>query len=178
MCLALSCVWANAASGDSRAEFFELHIRPLLVENCADCHSGKPKAKSRLFVLSREALLRGGDYGPAILPGNSEGSLLMDAVKRIHKELRMPPKVSARLPQDQIAHLAKWIDDGAYWPTNGASMVAKETNTAHNDKPSLKGADHWAFQPRRVGAPPVDVASDWSRSAIDRFLAWQTLGWS
>ncbi|MFT4588395.1 MAG: hypothetical protein ACI8QF_002497 [Limisphaerales bacterium] len=170
-CLAFSIASANAASGDSRAEFFELYVRPLLVEQCADCHSGKSKAKSRLFILSREALLQGGDYGPAILPGNSEGSLLMDAVRRIHKELRMPPKESARLPKEQVAQLAKWIDDGAFWPTNGVPKVAAAPISSEAGEPSLRGADHWAFQPRRDFSPPVVASQDWSRSEIDRFLA-------
>jgi hypothetical protein len=150
----------------SREDFFELHVRPLLAEKCADCHSGNPKAKSRLYILSRKELLRGGDYGPAINPGSAESSLLIEAVKGIHKELKMPPD-KARLSPREIAKLVRWIDDGAYWPEETAPVLGSGAN-GKNDR---LATDHWAFQPRGKPTVPEGDSSAWSRSGIDRFLA-------
>ena len=150
----------------SREEHFELHVRPLLADKCAGCHSGKPGAKDELYVMSRKALVRGGDYGPAIIPGDSEESLLILAVKRIHKELRMPPDEDDRLSPREIAHLQRWVKDGAYWPAEPDDpMLAKVSQTRE-----IK-SDHWSFQPRQEPSVPKLGAVEGSRTEIDRFLA-------
>ena len=99
-----------------REEFFELKIRPLLIEKCADCHTGEADSESVLSVSSRNALLSGGDFGPAIIPGRSEDSILIHATRRIHKILRMPPDKADALSRQEVTALARWIDDGAVWP--------------------------------------------------------------
>ncbi|MBG89906.1 MAG: hypothetical protein CMO80_23830 [Verrucomicrobiales bacterium] len=150
----------------SREEHFELHVRPLLVQKCADCHSGKPSAKNRLYVLSRDALLRGGDYGPAIVPGDSEASLLLESVKRIHKELKMPPDASDRLTAREIDHLVTWVNDGAYWPKE----EDKPATTFAKTGPETITTDHWSFQKRAKPLPPREAPPEWSTADIDRFL--------
>ncbi|MGB0578625.1 MAG: DUF1553 domain-containing protein [Limisphaerales bacterium] len=150
----------------SREEHFELHVRPLLSDRCANCHSGKPDAKNGLYVMSRKALIRGGEYGPTIIPGEIEESLLILAVKRIHKELRMPPDEDDRLSPREIAHLQRWIQDGAYWPEekDGPMLAQAKTNK------SIK-SDHWAFQARRQPTVPKVTSPAWSQTEIDRFLS-------
>jgi len=153
----------------AREEFFELKVRPLLIEKCADCHSGEPDSESVLAVNSRRALINGGDFGPAIIPGRAEDSLLIHAVKRIHKEVHMPPEKSDALSRDEIAVLARWIDDGANWPGNSA-QVAKKSNPHAEKKLTIDPERDWALQPRRVVDPPAAKDSRWAGSAVDRFL--------
>src|SRR5436309_14881739 len=87
-------------------EFFEKKIRPLLVDNCFKCHTG-PKLKGHLALDSRAALLKGGDTGPALVPGEPEKSLILKAVGYEDAELRMPPR--GKLSGQQIADLGAWI---------------------------------------------------------------------
>ena len=68
-----------AAPGRAADDHFEKHVRPLLVEKCQSCH-GAEKAKGGLRLDSRAALLRGGDSGPAAVPGTPGESLLVKAL--------------------------------------------------------------------------------------------------
>src|SRR2546429_5985076 len=119
-------------------EFFEKKIRPLLVENCYKCHSHESeKLKGSLFLDSRDGLLKGGETGPAIVPGDPEKSLLIKAVRYTDKDLRMPPK-DKKLSDEQIADLEAWVKMGAPEPPT-------DKLETRNSKLSTK--QHWAFQP-------------------------------
>ncbi len=87
-------------------EFFEKKIRPLLAENCFKCHSG-PKPKGHLALDSRAGMLKGGDTGPALMPGEPGKSLIAKAISYGDPELRMPPR--GKLSNQQIADVAAWI---------------------------------------------------------------------
>src|SRR4051812_15169505 len=104
----------SAIADETRDEFFEKHARPILAARCFECHSVKAaKAKGGLRLDSRAAAIKGGDTGPAVVPGKPEESLLVDAIN--YGELyQMPPK--GRLRDDEIATLTKWIKIGAPWP--------------------------------------------------------------
>src|SRR6266481_5342595 len=100
-------------------EFYEKQVQPILAENCYKCHSHQADKIKGSFVLdSREALLKGGETGPAIVPGEPEKSLLIKAVRHTDEDLQMPPK--KKLPDDQIAILAQWIKMGAPYSTTSA----------------------------------------------------------
>jgi hypothetical protein len=166
VCLFQALLQRESVADSAGAEFFELHIRPLFADYCAGCHSGEPGAKSRLAFGSREQLLAGGDFGPAIIPGSAESSLLVQAVKRTHKELHMPPKAEPGLTGAQIDFLVRWINDGAKWgqaPPTGKPIAGVKTN-----RPLDRA--HWSLQPRRVVSPPKVVESEWNGSGIDRFI--------
>src|SRR5579885_2020833 len=91
-------------------QFFEQKIRPVLVEQCYECHSaGSKNLKGGLYLDSRDGLLKGGDSGPSIEPGKAANSLLLQALK--YDGLEMPPK--GRLPAEVIANFEKWISMGA-----------------------------------------------------------------
>jgi hypothetical protein len=136
---------------DDAADFFEKRVRPILHERCLKCH-GPEKQKSGLRVDSREALLRGGDTGPAVTPGNATASLLIKAVRQTSDDLQMPPpKDGPKLADAVIADLEGWINTGAVFGSNSAA------------KP---GAAHWAFQP--VRKPPVNAAP--GVNPVDVFL--------
>ncbi len=96
--------------------FFEKQVRPLLVEHCHECHSTKAKkTKGGLALDSRDAILKGGESGPAVVPGQPEKSVLVGAVRWTNDKLKMPPK--SKLSSQQISILEKWVKDGAVFPT-------------------------------------------------------------
>ena len=142
-----------AATAPEAEAFFENRVRPILVEHCYECHSEK-KVKGGLRVDSREALLKGGDTGPAIVPGDSAKSLLLRAVRHEVRDLTMPAK-KPKLPEAAIADLSTWVKQGAVFPKG--AVVAQPT------KP------HWAFQPVRKPSVPT-VKSDWAKNPVDRFI--------
>ena len=163
----------DSGEGSAREEYFELKIRPLLIEKCADCHTGDADSESVLSVKSRKALLSGGDFGPAIVPGRAEDSVLIHATKRIHKVLRMPPEETDALSREEVAALSRWIDDGAVWPKgDGETLASTPNRNSATEQPelTLDPVEDWAFLPRRVVEPPRIDDARWSPSAIDRFL--------
>src|SRR5262245_29496157 len=85
----LSASLISARAEDAEA-FFETKLRPVLADTCLKCHGGK-KVSNGLRVDSREALLKGGEHGPAIVPGDPDKSLLIQAIRRVHAEIKMPP---------------------------------------------------------------------------------------
>src|SRR5438552_1554090 len=110
MCLFLSA--ASATAADPGIEFFEKKIRPVLVKECYSCHAvSAKKPKGGLLLDSRAALLKGGDSGPALVPGKPGESLLLKAVRYADPNLRMPPKT--KLSEAVIGDIEKWIALGA-----------------------------------------------------------------
>src|SRR5436309_13886115 len=102
----------------AQEEFFETSIRPLLASHCLECH-GARKHKGGLRLDSREAILAGGDSGPAVVAGSPEQSLLIKAV-HYDEELRMPPR--SKLTAEQVAVLTLWVKGGAPWPETDAQV--------------------------------------------------------
>ncbi len=143
-------------------QFFESKIRPVLAENCFECHAEK-KQRGGLRVDSLSALLEGGDLGPAIVPGHPEKSLIVKAINHSDK-LKMPPK--SKLAPEKIAHLTQWIQMGAPWPGGGKGIVPKKGEFVITDKDRA----HWAYQP--VKRPPIPAVKDkaWVRNPIDAFI--------
>jgi hypothetical protein len=146
-----------------QVEFFEKKIRPIFVERCYKCHSSSAgKAKGGLFLDSREGVLKGGDSGPAIVPGDPEKSILIRAIRQTD-ELQMPMK--EKLPDEQIADFVAWVKMGAPDP-----RIAAATPVSAKPAPSLAEARRfWAFQPPRESAPPI-VRAPWCRTPIDNFI--------
>jgi mono/diheme cytochrome c family protein len=114
--LALSAALALAASGrllaaDDDAAFYTKSVEPILSERCLGCH-GPEKQKAKLRLDSREAVLKGGKSGPAVVPGKPDDSLLIKAVRYTDDDLKMPPK-NKKLSDEQIATLVEWVKRGA-----------------------------------------------------------------
>ncbi len=135
--------------------FFETRVRPLLVEHCQKCHGSK-KQWAGLRLDSREALLRGGDSGAAIVPGEPAKSLLIRAVRHEDEKLKMPE--DGKLSDRQIADLVRWVEIGAPFPD------ASKTGARSRDP------KHWAFQPPTVPAIPAVKNGDWSQTNLDKFV--------
>ena len=167
----LVALGARAASSTSAAdlpaeqvEFFESHIRPVLVEHCYECHSGQSKVlKGGLRVDSRSALIKGGDSGEAVIPGKPAESPMIQAVR--WEAYEMPP--NGKLKPDQVAALEKWVELGAPWPGDSGDAPPPAGRTY--DWKQLQ-AEHWAWRPvQRPPLPPVrDVA--WPVNPIDVFI--------
>jgi hypothetical protein len=155
---------AGDEDGQAAEELFESRIRPLLIRECRHCHG--PRESERGFrVDSREALLTGGESGAAIVPGDADKSLLIQAVRRTHEELQMPPE--RELPAAAVDDLVRWINAGAVWP---ATAPIADDNASGN-------LQHWAFQPVRSVAVP-GVVTSWGANPIDEFIGarWQEAG--
>lgn len=142
---------------DEHVRFFETDIRPLLIEHCSRCH-GAEKQSGGLRIDSREALLRGGETGPAAVPGNPSESLMVQAVRR-GGDLEMPP--DKRLTEPQVAALAEWIRLGLPWPQAQPQLATTREERAR---------DHWAFQPLRPVALPQTAGDPWVRTPVDAFI--------
>jgi mono/diheme cytochrome c family protein len=149
---------SQATSAD--LDFFEKQIRPLLAARCQECH-GPLKQWAGLRLDSREAMLAGGDSGPAIRPGDKEQGQLLARVRSSDADLRMPPPEAGEpLTSNQINDLALWIAKGAAWPN--------ETTTAKTKEELWQ--EHWAFQPLREVTPPTLSDPTKIRNDIDRFV--------
>ena len=113
--LLVALSWGRADAADltpAQTDFFENKIRPVLADNCYKCHSTQAeKVKGGLLLDSRDGLLKGGDTGVAIVPGNPEASLLIKAVRYTDPDLQMPK--NKKLDDDQIADLVAWVKMGA-----------------------------------------------------------------
>ena len=135
--------------------FFETSVRPVLVEHCGKCH-GATKQWASLRLDSREAFLKGGDSGPAIVPGKPDESLLIQAVRQTDENLKMPPE--GALTERQIADLVRWIERGAAFPATPATASRS------------RDPNHWAFQPRAQVTPPAVQQANQVRNGVDQFI--------
>jgi len=147
-------------------EFFERKIRPLLVENCYECHkAGAKKLGGGLLLDSRAGLIKGGDTGPVITPGDPEASLLIHAVRHTDPHLTMPPK--SKLSPEQIADLETWVKLGAPDPRTADTVaIVKARETIDWDK----AREWWSFQPLKSPPAPVVKRTDWPATDLDRFI--------
>jgi mono/diheme cytochrome c family protein len=148
---------AIAARGDdARPVDYVQDVKPIFAKHCTACH-GAEKQKSGLRLDSVGLAKRGGDSGPAIEPGKSAESLLVQAITGAEGVAAMPPKGEPLLTNDEIALLKLWIDQGAKGPDEASGGP-------------VKGANHWAFRPVVRPALPEVVNKSWVRNGIDAFV--------
>lgn len=156
---AAGAVAAPAASKEGAA-FFTSQVQPILQAKCIVCHSGA-KPQGGLDLTSREALLKGGAAGPAAIPGNTAGSLLVKAVR--FQGPKMPPQ--GMLPKEQIEIIEKWVAVGLPW---AGEIEAPRQHLA--PAVNAESRKFWAYQPvRRPAAPPVK-SKWWPLNPIDSFI--------
>jgi len=143
-------------------EFFERQVRPLLAKRCYECHSQQAKIlQGGLRLDSRDAILTGGDSGPALLPGKPQESLILGALD-FAGDVQMPP--SGKLPADEIALLSEWVRRGAPMPHDSVTATAKKKWTLE------EGRKFWSFQPPRKQTVPTVSEADWPRRPMDAFV--------
>ena len=143
--------------------FFETQIRPMLVARCLACH-GPEKQEAGLRLDSREALIKGSDAEPVVVPGEPDKSLLVHAV-RYEGDVKMPP--AGRLEDNELALLTTWVKMGAPW---GASQATAPVENMQARTQRAK-ATHWAYQPIIRPELPATVSDPaWATNAVDRFI--------
>ena len=148
---------------NSQLEYFETEIRPLLVKHCYECHSSKAKEiKGGLRVDARSLILKGGDTGPAVEPGNEE-SLFLDAVN-YGDIYQMPPKY--RLGKADVDKFAKWIREGAAWPEEAVTQVDVGERFDLKDRKDK----HWVWKGPVKHRVPTVHNQDWTRRSLDNFI--------
>ena len=168
--------WAAEPDPKTKAaheQFFEQSIRPLLVENCYSCHAEK-KQKGGLRLDSLESLLKGGDSGPAVVPGKPAESLIVAAIN--YDGLEMPP--TAKLSPDKVAVLTRWVSLGAPWPAHDRAVAhaARPDGTSSPRSVLTSGPPLWSLQPLRrppvpeIRASGIEEWSSWCQNPIDRFV--------
>jgi len=136
---------SHAFQSSENNDFFENRVRPVLVKHCYQCH-GPDEASAGLRLDSRSGWERGGERGPAIVPGDPASSLLMRVIAYQDEDLKMPPEdAGGQLTQAEQQDLATWIRQGAHDPRVGEKVVTNIEAAAR---------DHWAFQP--VAAPKIE----------------------
>jgi len=156
----------------AREHFFEQNVRPLLAQNCYSCHGDK-KQKGGLRLDSLEAILHGGESGPAVVPGKPAESLIVEAVN--FAGLEMPP--TGKLSDDKVATLTRWVSLGAPWPSRDrAAHAPGDLTKPQGSKFTAADRALWSFKPVRLPNIPArdthgtESRSDWARNPIDRFI--------
>ncbi len=161
VCYLLCCCHVTFGQEESPTDHFESAIRPLLIAHCIECH-GPDRQESGLRLDSRPGWMKGGDRGPAIVPGDPENSILLLAVKHADPNLQMPEE---KLSDADIAAIEKWIREGAVDP--------RETAEASSKHVVSDPRTFWSFQPVRDLDPPAVSQPDWVRTPVDAFILAQ-----
>lgn len=154
---------AEPALSDADTIFFESHIRPILVENCTECH-GDQKQKGGLRLDSLPGWQAGGDSGPVLTPGDPGKSLLITAIRYADEDLQMPPK--QKLDDRSIGLLTEWVKRGAPDPRTSPPKAG------HAIEPMTleQARSHWSFKPIVAPAVPPMAPGVTAEHPIDRFV--------
>lgn len=162
----------RSALPPEQAAFFEAKIRPVLVQQCYPCHSAAAgKTSGGLSLDTREGVRRGGKSGPAVVPGDPDKSLLLQAIRHAGAGAAvaaMPPQKSGgKLPDAVIADFERWVKMGAPDPRDGQAGGAEPSKQWD---PAEAAKKWWAFQPLRQPSVPAVKDAAWPRGNVDRFV--------
>jgi len=166
--LILAALIAAAAQAQDatkeQTDFFETKVRPVLSENCYRCHSADAgKDKGGLMLDTREGMTKGGESGPAVVPGDPGKSVLIKAIGYLDPDLQMPPK-GEKLSAAQIADLTAWVKMGAPVPASAAAIKSKLSGLTD------KARGHWSYRPMQVPKIPINKNQQWCRTPVDCFI--------
>lgn len=167
---AIFCGHSIAAPTPEQLDFFESRIRPILAQECYECHSTATKQKGGLVLDSRPGWQAGGDSGDTIKPGDPQNSLLLQTLRHEHEDLKMP-KNGAKLDAKALADFEQWIREGAPDPRDAPpskEQIEKETAWSATLE---RRKEWWAFQPLSKPSAESSVLSAQSTAAeIDRLI--------
>ena len=141
---------------------FPRDIAPVLKQKCMECHGQAPLA-ANLDLRTRDTALRGGDHGPAFVPGAAAGSHLY---RRLTGQEQPQMPMGGRLTDGEISAIKDWIDAGAEWDAGLALAPATVTSAPAEKKFTDQQRRYWAFQ--KVVKPAVPAVQ--ARNPIDAFL--------
>ena len=166
----LFCGQIFAASTPQQTEFFESKIRPILAQECYECHSSATKKKGGLLLDFRAGWQAGGDTGDAIKPGDPQNSLLLQTLRHEHEDLKMP-KNGAQLDDKILADFEQWIREGATDPRD--TPPSKEQVEKETAWPAIleRRKQWWAFQKLKTENANLKTIDDF----IDAELKKQNL---
>ncbi|MBM3801890.1 MAG: DUF1553 domain-containing protein [Acidimicrobiia bacterium] len=153
---------AKAAQPSAREVDFSRDVAPLLQRKCVSCH-GPSKQANGLRLDNRQDAIRGGHSGPAIVPGNSAASGLMQRVLGTANNRPVMPLKGERLGAEQIALLRSWIDSGAAWTDEPVPAAASHS-------PDREQGRHWSFEPPHRPSVPQVRNSSWVKNPVDAFV--------
>ena len=174
--IAVSTLWASvvmfSALTSSRAEepaSFTKDIKPILESRCWSCH-GAAMQLSKLDLRTRDGALKGGDHGPAMVPGKADQSRLYRLVAGLEKPSM--PLGGTSLSAGEISAIKAWIDEGAHWDATAATeitkVIAPNPDAPENAQLPPDARNYWAFKlPVQAPVPSVSAAL---KNPIDRFL--------
>ena len=149
---------ANDLTDAEKVEFFNSQVKPILQQNCFQCHGGGDEVEGGLQLTSREQMLEGGNYGPAVSLESPAGSFLLEMVGYGQETAQMPP--DGRLNDTSLEILAKWINIGLPYPV-------QDSDSQPDTKPAT---DYWAYRPLKRPEVPSVNALDWVNNPIDAFI--------
>jgi hypothetical protein len=150
----------------ARVAFFRDRVVPILKTRCLKCHGGEPKIRGNLRLDSREALLRGGDQGPAVTLDQPAESLILQAIR--YEGPEMPP--SGKLPRAEIDALSQWIKDGLAWPDEAGRSRISSSPTLRGSTSPAPPSSRWPYREVTRPALPRVIDRSWVRNPIDVFI--------
>lgn len=163
--LAASSISIADEISPEQLQFFETKIRPVLIKECYGCHSNKAgNVRGGLRLDTRELTYIGGSSGPAVVPGDTEQSLLLTAME--HIDFEMPPK--RKLPEAILEDFRVWIKMGA--PDPRTTKLAEIRSTIGKDDIQHARETFWAYQKPVAVDPPSVANTEWTDTAIDQFV--------
>lgn len=152
----------SARFTEDQVQFFEDEVLPILKRTCFKCHGGRPEIEGGLRLTSRAGILRGGESGPAVDLKHLDESEFVAAIR--YEGFEMPP--NAKLPDENIAVLTKWVKLGLPW-SNVEDYGVPEAPHAADDE---EEGEYWAYQPITRPELPAVKNSKWTKNGIDRFV--------
>ena len=160
----LAAGWLLALPLVARADDWEAKARAVFEAQCFRCHSHKAnKSKGDLMLDAKASMRKGGQTGPAVVPGHPEKSLILELIRSKDDDARMPP--TAPLPADQEKVLVEWIKAGAPWTDSGDKKHARVPGTISDED-----RQYWAYKPAKKIEPPTSREAAWNVNPIDRFV--------
>ena len=159
----------TSADEAAEREFFESRIRPVLVEHCYECHNSIDTTEGGLAVDHRDALLKGGDRGAALVAGKSSESRLIAVLRHEIEGLEMP-NGGAKLDDAVIADFERWIDSGAYDPRDKPPSAEEVGAATAWESVFERRKQWWSLQSIRAMEPPIVDDLRWGAHPIDRFI--------
>lgn len=158
--LALGSLSHAADMTPDQRSFFENKIRPVLVKQCYECHSqGAKKLGGKLLLDAPSEMIAGGESGPAMIPGQPDDSLIIQALR--YDGLEMPPK--QRLPEQVVNDFITWVKMGAPDPRI-------ESPKSSRPAAAIDKSAQWSYQPLSHPLVPKVNRTDWPRVPLDRFI--------
>ncbi|MCG9127171.1 DUF1553 domain-containing protein [Candidatus Poribacteria bacterium] len=156
--LLISTSFANELNEKEKIEFFNSEVKPLLETHCIQCHGAEEQIEGGLELTSRNKILDGGNYGPAVSLEKPEESFILEMIGYGDETAQMPP--DGKLDDSTLQVFYKWIKLGLPYP----SEIIEKKSIIHTPN------HYWAYKPIQRPEIPKVKNSDWVLNPIDAFI--------